>query len=186
MLLPGKAARQGGKAAFSPRQGQDIPPAPERRTTDPWRFSFRVDGNPAPKGSMTHLGHGRMKNDNPRTKPWQLLCRLNATSAVAGLGVPRGTFPALGPVAMTLTFTLPRPEYHWKPNGQELHADAPVFPVSKRSGDLDKLTRAIFDALSVVVYFDDSQVCRLIDWKFYASENQKPGVLIAVESMGEA
>jgi crossover junction endodeoxyribonuclease RusA len=69
-----------------------------------------------------------------------------------------------GPVALTLTFSLLRP------------ASAPkrrrTWPTAARSGDLDKLARAVFDALTGVVFDDDAQVTEVIARKDWAQDGR--------------
>lgn len=65
-----------------------------------------------------------------------------------------------GPVSLQLFFGLPRP------------ASAPkrrrTWPIAARSGDADKLARAVLDALTGVLFADDSQVVGLTIVKDYA------------------
>ncbi|MHB8670467.1 MAG: RusA family crossover junction endodeoxyribonuclease [Acidimicrobiales bacterium] len=74
-----------------------------------------------------------------------------------------------GPVSVGLDFRLQRP------------ASAPkrrrTWPVGARSGDVDKLARAAFDALTGVVFGDDSQVVVVLATKDYG----RPGVVITVD-----
>lgn len=51
-------------------------------------------------------------------------------------------------------------------------------PITRSSGDLDKLCRALLDALTGVVYRDDSQVVSLTASKIHRAEG--PGVFVAV------
>jgi Holliday junction resolvase RusA-like endonuclease len=62
-----------------------------------------------------------------------------------------------GQVAVRLVFYLPRPKRMRRP--------APTV-----KPDLDKLARAVLDALSGVAYEDDAQVCHLVATKHYADE----------------
>ena len=52
-----------------------------------------------------------------------------------------------GPVSVRLLFLMPR-----------LKTVIRKYPTGKREGDVDKLLRAILDAMTGVVYGDDSQV----------------------------
>jgi crossover junction endodeoxyribonuclease RusA len=139
--------------------------------------TFRVDGIPAPKGSTKALRHrttGRVivTETNPHTRPWAALVRdasrhnalANATSPIP---FPRGTAVHLG-----VTFILPRPVS--LPKKVRAHTKKP---------DLDKLVRAVKDALTGVLWSDDSQVVTMTVAKRYAGADERPGAKIAV---GEA
>ena len=55
------------------------------------------------------------------------------------------------------------------------------FPISKFDGDVDKLVRAIFDAMTGIVYGDDSQVVDVTASKRYA-DNSSPGVWVYIDT----
>ena len=74
-----------------------------------------------------------------------------------------------GEVYVHLTFRLPRPVSLPKRR---------VHPVTRP--DVDKLTRACFDALSSVVWADDAQVVGVRANKRYAEAGEQPGVLVEV------
>ncbi len=80
------------------------------------------------------------------------------------------------PVSMHLTFYMPRPKGHYGKRG--LLPSAPKHPVKKP--DLDKLVRAVGDALVPVLIHDDNQVVWILAGKEYASEKEPPGVLISL------
>lgn len=64
-----------------------------------------------------------------------------------------------GPVALEVTFTLPRPKAHYRTgrNSHLLRDNAPHRP--DRLPDLDKLLRSTMDALTAAgVWADDAQV----------------------------
>lgn len=67
-------------------------------------------------------------------------------------------FPYLGPVRMELVFTLQRPKGHFGTgrNKDKLKPSAPRFHTQKP--DLFKLARAVEDALTGLIYRDDSQI----------------------------
>ena len=77
---------------------------------------------------------------------------------------------------MHLTFYMPRPKGHYGKRG--LLPSAPKYPVKKP--DLDKLVRAVGDALVPVLIHDDNQVVWILAGKEYASEQEPPGVLISL------
>jgi Holliday junction resolvase RusA-like endonuclease len=60
-----------------------------------------------------------------------------------------------GPLKVTLSFGMPRPKAHFRANG-EVKENAPHYHAN--APDLLKLTRTIEDALTKVVWFDDSQI----------------------------
>lgn len=79
--------------------------------------------------------------------------------------------PWEGPIRVDLHFGIPRPKSAPKKRR--------VWP-DKRP-DLDKLTRAVFDALTYVVFADDSQVVELSATKDYGA----PGVAVEVRKIQE-
>ncbi len=60
-----------------------------------------------------------------------------------------------GPVDLTIVFVLERPKSHWLKSGR-IAKGKPRRPIGRP--DKSKLTRAVEDALSGVIYRDDSQV----------------------------
>jgi crossover junction endodeoxyribonuclease RusA len=111
---------------------------------------FTAYGVPAPQGSKNPFGG----ESNPRTKPWRADVKDKAVEAMGE------RLPLLGAVKATVVFVFPRPKAHYRTgkNAHLLRDDAPLFHGSKRGGDTDKLQRAIGDALTGVVYRDDSQI----------------------------
>jgi len=75
-----------------------------------------------------------------------------------------------GPVRVRLCFALPRP--------QRLSRQASRSHVKRP--DVDKLARAALDALTGVLWKDDSQVCSLTAIKTYARPDEAPHVIIQV------
>lgn len=133
--------------------------------TEPGRsLSFEVIGSPITQGSMTSLGKGRpMIHDNEaELKPWRHSIGWHARSA----RVP--WWMLTGPKAVSLVFYLDKPKSYPK---------RIVYPVAKH--DIDKLVRAVLDALTHILYDDDGQVVDLTARKRYG----EPRVLITVESL---
>jgi len=123
---------------------------------------------PVPQGSMRSI----------RTKSGRTVTLHSAGSRLA---VYRATVnegarlkwkggPSAGPIKLGLTFYFVPPR---KPRHK-------VFPITRRIGDIDKLERAVLDALTGVVYIDDSQVVKVEKVKSYFDESQ---VLIEVEEI---
>ena len=73
------------------------------------------------------------------------------------------------PLQLKLTFTLARPKSAPKTRR--------TWPVGARSGDIDKLARAVLDALTGVLFTDDSQVVGLVTSKDYGTT---PGLAVAL------
>jgi len=76
----------------------------------------------------------------------------------------------LEPVRLTMTFTRPRPKGHYGTgrNASVLKPSAPKYPTTKP--DTLKLARAIEDALTSVLWKDDSQVVEHRLYKVYGSQ----------------
>ena len=72
-----------------------------------------------------------------------------------------------GPVRVDLKFLIPRPKTVVR-----------KYPVGRYDGDIDKLMRGILDAMTGVVYKDDSQVIRSILEQDYT--DGMPGVWITI------
>ena len=88
------------------------------------------------------------------------------------------------PVMVTLDFHLLRPKAHYRTgnNSHLLKDSVPAAPISIRSGDGDKLTRAVWDALTGVLWADDSQVAMWAGAKHYGHEE---GVYVDVRTLDE-
>lgn len=99
-------------------------------------------------------------SDNPKLHEWRQL---------VAASIPPGVEPLDGPVSLTVLFELPRPKSLRQKD--VAHTKRP---------DLDKLVRAIGDALTGVVYRDDSQVVDIRASKAYGAQ---PGVWVSVSSM---
>ena len=136
--------------------------------------SLFVPGAPAAQGSKTYFGRGRMTEASKRLGPW----RKTIAEAIIAEGWQHD--PILtGPVWVDLTFYLPRPKHHYGTgrNANQLKGNAPVW-VSTAVGDIDKLCRAVLDAITQArAWRDDAQVAGLHACRLYGH----PGVLISIE-----
>lgn len=126
------------------------------------RFSFEAPGRPVPQGSMRALGAGRMIHSSKALQPWRDTVAWHARQRM-----PHGWAPD-GPMAVDCAFHLPRPNTHHlqRTGGRVLKSTAPWWPAVKP--DLDKLVRALLDALTQAgIWGDDSQVVHLTAQKHY-------------------
>jgi crossover junction endodeoxyribonuclease RusA len=85
-----------------------------------------------------------------------------------------------GSVGVYIIFTFPRPKDHWLPVGAGTKRSAPVLKPGAPIGvthkpDLDKLCRAVLDALTGILYLDDAQVVALAASKRYADGYDEGG-----------
>lgn len=134
-------------------------------------IEFTVHGIPAPQGSKTKWG----SEDNPRTKPWRAAVASDAAAAMDG------TQAFHEPVTVHVLFHFPRPKSHYgsgKNAGVE-KAGAPKHCATKP--DLDKLLRAIGDAITGIVIRDDSQIVAIAAVKHYGT----PRAVITVTPLPE-
>lgn len=133
------------------------------------QVSFTVIGEPAPQGSKTRWG----SEDNPRTAPWR------ATVSAAAHEAMNGSGPFLGPCALEIVFYFPRPKAHYGSgrNAGVLKPGAPDYVT--RAPDIDKLVRAVGDALKGLAVRDDAQFALVRAKKVYGT----PRALIVVREL---
>ena len=134
---------------------ESLPPPTGRRV------SFHVRGLPVPQGSMrAFLIKGRpvITSSSKSLGSWRQAVSLQAQAVATGI--------MSGPIAVELTFLLPKPKS--APKKKRIYA-------TKRP-DLDKLVRGVLDAITHVLIADDSQVVELHAHKDYGP----PGVVVTV------
>lgn len=145
---------------------------------------FTVVGKPVPQGSTRAFSRGgRIHTTNDPTgtiERWRGDIR-SAFRPAPDEPVPQ---PWQGAISMRLAFRLPRPKSHFLPANSRrpepvLRPDAPF--VAEGGPDLDKLARAVLDALTGQAYVDDAQVASLATFKAYPGVGQQPGVDVRVE-----
>ena len=127
-----------------------------------WLIAYTVSGNPAPQGSKRHVGNGRMIEASKRLKPWR-------DAVIAATQEMASTVEQLeGPLTVKLEFRVPRPKTVTRSH-----------PITRSSGDLDKLIRAVLDGITIgELIQDDSQVVNIRASKRYSVD---PGVTIYIE-----
>lgn len=133
-------------------------------------FQLRVEGNPVPQGSFRHVGHGRIISANPKLNAWR-------ESIATQIATQTPVRLLEGSIRVDLVFTLPRPK--------SVSKSLRKRPTTKNTGDVDKLSRAVLDAISLERYCqiikDDSQVTDLHAAKRYA-DNTPTGVTIFISN----
>lgn len=154
------------------------------------RIAFDVFGTPAPKGSSramltksgkaVHVPSGSQANKE-RQKSWSSAVREAALVARADLGAAALLFTSL-PLRATLIFRLRRPMGHYNKQGN-LTRKAPQWPIGKP--DKDKLFRATADALTGILFDDDSRIVETLERKIYAAPGME-GARIIIEAMSNA
>lgn len=129
---------------------------------------FFVSGIPRPQGSKSFV-RGRVIEASRYVHQWR--------EDIASLALDAySAEPTETPVSVTLQFTFARPKSHCyasgdlKPSAKSEHLQRP---------DVDKLSRAVLDALTGILYQDDSQVISLLATKQWGEVN---GVRVTVSS----
>lgn len=140
----------------------------------PSPVAFFVPGIPAPQGSKKYVGNGIMVESSKKVKPWRAAVGHEAMVAMAG----RVIFE--GPVSVHIVFHFPRPKGHFRSSGavkpgREWHVQKP---------DIDKLERAVFDAMKGIAWRDDSQVVESLKTKRWTTRT--PGAEIVIRRAGDA
>ena len=139
-------------------------------------LTFDVHGIPAPKGSLRHVGNGRLVEQVKASRPWMTKVRAAALSAAADTG---WTHAGQG-VRVTVELVVPRPKSVRRP-----------MPVKRSAGDLDKHCRSVLDALTadprhglLGILTDDSAVVDLVASKRYPSgEAPFVGARVTIEEV---
>lgn len=144
-----------------------------------------VPGKAAPKGSLRAGRNGRLREDNERTTPFREQVRQRVHEDLAA----RGHLTAWrGPAAVLIvaTFAMPKRENY-------------AAPVTRATGDVDKLSRTVLDALQdnrrapgtkaelpyTGALGDDAQVIRLETHACYAASPYDVGTLVRVVRLSD-
>jgi crossover junction endodeoxyribonuclease RusA len=132
-----------------------------------WDLEIFVPGHSAPQGSKRHVGGGVLVESSKRVKPW----REHVAQTVLPVWGDRS--PLEGPVGVEIEFVMPRP------------ASTPKrrTPPAIKKPDVDKLLRAALDALTKVVWRDDSVITAVRMSKRLAELGEQPGMHLCVGSL---
>lgn len=113
--------------------------------------AFDVTGEPVTQGSMRINRSGRIYHEaSRRLNAWR-----DAVSWWSKIQMGR-VRPVTGPVAVSIVFRVRRPR------------DRTPVDQPDRKPDIDKLARAVLDAMTGIVYEDDAQIVNLAVAKRYA------------------
>lgn len=142
--------------------------------TRPASYSFTVPGKARPQGSKNpyvnqHTGKVHLVESSKTLAPWR-----ETVAIAARQGWPEEMPPWQFAVGLSVTFWFRRPASHFG-SGRNRHVRktwSDEWPTSQGIGDLDKLERAICDALTGVVFLDDKQVCTITSAKLYGGRER--------------
>lgn len=138
------------------------------------RVAFLVRGKPMTQGSMTAVYNRR--TGRAAIRHTQSLPLMKWRRRIQEAAVEAGARKTNRPVSMSISFGMPRPRSHYNVRGEILPAHQSEIPQYR---DLDKLIRAVLDALTGVCYIDDRQVCDLHAIRVYGGDT-----VIEVNSIG--
>lgn len=130
------------------------------------RLEFSVTGVPGAQGSKRHVGRGVMVESSKKVKPWRRAVVLAGLKAIEDWEREYGCTwePFDGPVTVGARFMFARPKHHYGTgrNADVLRPNAPHLVISRAAGDIDKLLRSTFDALTTAkVWNDDGLAAQL-------------------------
>lgn len=134
---------------------------------------FFVAGDARPQGSKRAVAPGVLRESAKGLHAWRAKVALTARAA-GWMGEPSDA-----PFAVGLVFVRARPKTHLERDGR-VKPHAPPFPIAKP--DVDKLERAILDALTGVCWIDDSRVVSVRKMKLFGA---REGVGIRVVPVGD-
>lgn len=138
-------------------------------------LTVTVHGRPAPQGSKKYAGHRRnaasgrisavLVEQSKRVKPWRELVTAATAKAMRAHGQVE---PFDGPLAAEIMFTVLKP-----PSAPKRRR---IWPITRHSGDIDKLLRSSFDGITDAgAVVDDSRIVRVCTEKTFPEE--QPGAL---------
>lgn len=142
------------------------------------RLTICVLGVPKPKGSLRHVGKGRMVEQLAGSPVWREAVK---TAAWAAAREQHWDRVEGSPVSVRAVLTFEKPAS--APKRRE------TWPISRSSGDIDKQARNLLDALvDAGIVKDDSQVIDLTVSKRYVGQHPDaltiPGAVIRIEVLG--
>lgn len=156
-------------------------------------FSFFIQGRPAPGGSKTFFpvwtnGGTKLAIVIRNGRPWPIIrvvddagknnVEWKAAVTIQGRSFMRGAKPFAEPMKVQFTFYLPRPKAHYRTGkfAHMLREDAPVHHIVKP--DALKFARSTEDALTGVLWQDDSMNVKICSEKVYMKPGDKEGCAV--------
>jgi Holliday junction resolvase RusA-like endonuclease len=145
-------------------------------------ISFFVPGIPSPGGSKKFMGIGRRTGraiiidaGGEKTKAWRSLVAAFAYEH-------RPAQPFRQPLRVDFLFSMPRPKSHFFTGrrAHELRPEAPIWHTN--TPDVLKLARSTEDAMTGIIYDDDSATVMLRALKRYGSN---PGCQVVIQPCSE-
>jgi Holliday junction resolvase RusA-like endonuclease len=154
-------------------------------------IDFFVSGSPIPQGSKSFAGMSRsrkpiMKESSKYLQPWRAMVCTQGVLQMDKDGLKLD--PAIKKYKVYLAFHFQRPLSHYVGDNRErgiLKPDAPKYWEFAQTPDVDKLARAILDALTGVVWPDDKMVDIGAADRMWVDEQDstREGVSIAVRGI---
>lgn len=148
-------------------------------------LAFNVPGRPVPQGSVRAFARGGKamvvqggsKESRERLATWRSDVRAVAQEAM------KNSPPFRGAISMQVVFSFRRPNAHYGTgrNAERIKDSAPIDHL--RQPDLDKLNRALLDALTGIVYVDDSQVITLDSRKRWITLADSEGTIVSLREV---
>jgi crossover junction endodeoxyribonuclease RusA len=134
---------------------------------------FTIPGEPQVKGNLRRAPSGGLYDSNRDLGAWA------NRAALAGHDAMNGRRPVDAPIRLTVRFIFRRPKSHKTGTGNmSAEGKRSAYPATRSIGDLDKLERAIGDALTGVIWTDDARIVQKISTKVWGDQ---PGVELLVE-----
>lgn len=144
------------------------------------RLAFVAYGKPCAQGSKVRTKYALRDSNDAQLTPWR-----NTVSGAARQAATLDALPRLdGDLAVRATFYFDRPRAHYRTgrNAHLLRDGAPAYP--RRVGDIDKLLRALLDAITDSgAWLDDAQVTHIRAakrWTDPLGPMPSPGVVVEV------
>lgn len=155
-------------------------------------FSFFIQGKPAPGGSKTVFplwrGNGQLVTEVRKGRVWPILRVVDdagegnkiwkAAVTIQARSFMRGAKPFDEPMKVEFVFYLKRPKLHFRTGkfAHMLKEDAPAYHITRP--DALKFARSTEDALTGVLWGDDSANVRICSEKRYMGTGDKEGCAV--------